>query len=106
MSNYFPDYFTSVQFLKNHSVAFSVKSEYIFAFSSFLKNCRVLRCKMLIDIFVTDFPFRENRFELTYVFLSTARNDRIYIRTYVAERGSLSSLTPLFPSANWLEREV
>lgn len=57
-------------------------------------------------MFAVDFPSRINRFELTYVLLSVRKNERIYLRCNVAELNSVPSLSSLFNTANWLEREI
>ncbi len=59
-----------------------------------------------MDICVTDYPQRENRFELLYCFLSNTSNTRFFVKSFVNELGSVSSLCSIFNSANWLEREA
>lgn len=72
----------------------------------FFKYNHAFRCDTLLDVFAVDLPARKNRFEITYVLLSTKYNTRVYIRLHVSERSAVPSLTKLFLSANWLEREV
>lgn len=106
MVDYFPLFFTTVNFSTKNSAILGLKPQYIAVFAAFLKNNCFFRCHALLDIFATDFPSRENRFEITYVFLSTSNNERVYIRIYVGEKGRVPSISHIFPSANWLEREV
>ena len=61
----------------------------------------------LSDITAVDrFPL-EPRFELNYQMLSIERKERIRLRVKLAGKDpSIQSVTPLFPTANWHEREV
>lgn len=98
--DYFPLLFTTLNFSKKNSVIFGVKQQHLVFFCTFLKNSSFFRCTTLLDIFTTDFTSREKRFEVTYVLLSLTKNERIYIRIYVGDRGVLPSLVRIFPSAN------
>lgn len=60
----------------------------------------------LVDITAVDFPQDAARFELVYILYSYARNERVRLKTRIAERERQPSLVPLFIGANWLEREV
>ena len=72
----------------------------------FLKNDRNCLFSTLVDITAVDFPTRGERFEVVYHFLSMYRNQRIRLKLNTRERDLVPSLTPVFPSANWFEREV
>lgn len=71
-----------------------------------LKNHTLTRFEQLIDIATVDYPERANRFEIIYHLLSTIYNKRISIRTYTDEVTPLSSITNIYNSANWPEREA
>lgn len=43
---------------------------------------------------------------VSYELLSLTYNSRIRVKTFVNEYSILSSITPIFESANWWEREV
>lgn len=60
----------------------------------------------LVDITAVDWPKREQRFDLVYVLYSFARNQRIRIKTLIAEGERPASAVPVHLTANWLEREV
>ena len=60
----------------------------------------------MIDITAVDYPENEKRFKLVYLLLSHENNQRIIIDFYINENEIVSSLTSIFPSANWMEREV
>lgn len=71
-----------------------------------LKNKSNCQFNQLIDIAVIDKPNKNLRFQVTYLFLSIKFNTRLYLITKTSETRQLSSLTGLFKSAGWLEREV
>jgi NADH/F420H2 dehydrogenase subunit C len=72
----------------------------------FLKDHENCLFKLLVDLFVVDYPTKENRFELIYCLLSTKYNSRIKIKTFVDEFTPVESIVDIYQSANWLEREV
>tara|TARA_B100000686_G_scaffold321969_1_gene375205 strand:+ start:381 stop:986 length:606 start_codon:yes stop_codon:yes gene_type:complete len=72
----------------------------------FLKTNSKSKFKQLIDITAVDFPEKEKRFKIVYLLLSHENNLRILINTYVSEKTKVQSITKIFPSANWMEREV
>lgn len=72
----------------------------------FLKTNDKCRFKQLIDITAADFPNREKRFKLIYLLLSHENNLRVIINTSIEDKVIVPSLTKIFPSANWMEREV
>ena len=74
--------------------------------TSLLKNNNVCKFKTLIDITAIDYPEREERFCLVYHYLSMQQNLRIRIKSLVKEDQIVPSITNLFLSANWFEREV
>ena len=72
----------------------------------FLKTNEKCKFKQLIDITALDYPNREKRFKIIYLLLSHENNLRIIINTYLDEKISIPSITKIFPSANWMEREI
>ena len=72
----------------------------------FLKTHSSTKFKQLIDITAVDYPERDKRFKMVYLLLSHEKNSRIKIEFDIKEGEILSSLTSIFPSANWMEREV
>jgi NADH dehydrogenase (ubiquinone) Fe-S protein 3 len=53
-----------------------------------------------------DYPGRARRFEIVYHLLSVRYNARLRVKTYASETEGIPSLTGLFASANWYEREI
>ena len=72
----------------------------------FLKNRPETKFRQLIDITAVDFPEKENRFKLVYLLLSHEKNLRVNLEFEIKENDKANSLTSIFPSANWMEREV
>jgi NADH-quinone oxidoreductase subunit C len=59
-----------------------------------------------VDITALHYPAREKQFEVIWVLYSFARNERIRVKTQIVDGESLPSSVPIWPAANWLEREV
>ena len=72
----------------------------------FLKTNEKCKFKQLIDITAVDYPHREKRFKIVYLLLSHQNNLRIIINVNIDEKETVPSITKIFPSANWMEREV
>ena len=72
----------------------------------FLKTNEDTKFKQLIDITAVDYPENSKRFKMVYLFLSHEFNQRIMLNSLINENEVVSSLTKIFPAANWMEREV
>ena len=72
----------------------------------FLKTNDKCRFRQLIDITAVDYPGNQKRFKIIYLLLSHENNLRIIINSAIEESSYVSSITKIFPSANWMEREV
>jgi NADH-quinone oxidoreductase subunit C len=66
------------------------------------------RCQFwcIIDITATDWPGREQRFDVVYHLLSPKQNKRIRVKIEVDETTPVPSIIDVFPGANWFEREA
>jgi NADH-quinone oxidoreductase subunit C len=62
--------------------------------------------RILIDVTAVDWPQRAKRFDVVYHLLSTRNNARVRVKTEVDEVTSVPTVVPLFPAANWFERET
>jgi NADH-quinone oxidoreductase subunit C len=58
------------------------------------------------DLTATDWPPRAERFDLIYCLYSIGHRHRVRMKVKVADNQPIPSVTPIWPSANWLEREV
>ena len=72
----------------------------------FLKNNSATKFKQLIDITAVDYIGHNNRFKMVYLLLSHEFNNRVKISFEINENEFVNSITKIFPSANWMEREV
>ena len=73
---------------------------------TFLKSNSKLKFRQLIDIAGVDYPTEEKRFNLVYLLLSHEKNIRIKVSINLELGQKASTLTKIYPSANWMEREV
>ena len=58
------------------------------------------------DITATDWPPREQRFDVIYCLYSTRHRHRLRVKVRAGEGDPVPSVTGLWSGANWLEREV
>ena len=71
-----------------------------------LKNHTLLLFKSLIDVSPYDNPNSSLRFSVVYNFLSVHFNYRLHVYIQIKEVGFTYSLSSIFNSASWLEREA
>ena len=91
----------------NHKlICINIENENLLDVVLFLKNNNQTKFKQLIDITAVDYPENEKRFKLVYLLLSHEYNSRILIDFFINENEIVTSLTSIFPSSNWMEREV
>ena len=72
----------------------------------FLKSNDTCKFRQLIDIAGVDYPDNDKRFQLIYLLLSHEKNLRIKLMIKFQIEQTIISITKIFPSANWMEREV
>ena len=92
--------------IENEELLVNVKSNDLYSTILFLKTNKQCKFRQLIDIFAADYPNNEKRFKIYYLLLSHENNLRIKIATDFSIDEKMSSITKIFPSANWMEREV
>ena len=71
-----------------------------------LKTNKNTKFRQLIDITAVDYPENQKRFKIVYLLLSHELNQRIILSFFINENQQIFSLTKIFLSANWMEREV
>jgi NADH-quinone oxidoreductase subunit C len=91
---------------QNDNLVCLCKAENIIENIVLLKKHPELKFRQLVDILAVDYPGQEKRFEVIYLLLSHENNLRVTIKLQVEDKESIQTLTNIFPSANWLEREV
>ena len=92
--------------IENNELLFEVKEEDLVETIQFLKSNDKCKFKQLIDVAGVDYPDNEKRFQLIYLLLSHEYNLRVKILINFDEKQPINSITKIFPSANWMEREV
>ena len=92
--------------LNHNQIYLNIENENLLEVILFLKNNNEIKFKQLIDITAVDYPENERRFKIVYLLLSHEFNSRIIVSFYINENEIVTSLTSVFPSANWMEREV
>ena len=93
-------------YIENEELLIEIAEGDLIDVIQFLKSNESSKFKQLIDIAGVDYPENEKRFELVYLFLSHEHNLRIKVLIKFQIDQSINSLTKIFPSANWMEREV
>ena len=92
--------------IKYNQLYIEIDKEDLIEVTLFLKTNKDTKFRQLIDITVVDYPERTQRFKIVYLFLSHEFNQRIILSYTISEKELIPSLTSVFPSANWMEREV
>ena len=92
--------------IRHNELKLSIDSEDLHNVLLFIKNDSRVKFRQLIDITAVDYPESENRFKLIYFLLSHENNLRLNIEFFIKENDLVSSVTTIFPSANWMDREV
>ena len=92
--------------IKNDELLIETEEAELLEVVQFLKSNENCKFRQLIDIAGVDYPENEKRFELIYLFLSHEYNLRIKLLIKFQINQPIVSLTKIFPSANWMEREV
>ena len=92
--------------IKHDQIYVEIDKEDLIDVVLFIKTNKDTKFRQLIDITVVDYPEETQRFKIVYLFLSHEFNQRMIISYLINENELISSLTSVFPSANWMEREV
>lgn len=84
----------------------TVAKQCLVALCDFLKSDEGGSYTLLTDETAVDYPKREKRFEIIYHLYSFQRNDRLRLKVLAGEGEKVPSVVSVWPTANWLEREV
>jgi NADH-quinone oxidoreductase subunit C len=60
----------------------------------------------IVDVCGADYPERDERFDVVYHLLSPYKNVRIRLKVRTDDETPVPSITPVFPGADWFERET
>ena len=92
--------------IKHGQLYLTIDNEDLLDVIIFLKTNKDTKFRQLIDITAVDYLENTKRFKIVYLFLSHEINQRIILNYFINENEVVSSLTKIFPAANWMEREV
>ncbi len=92
--------------ISHNQIYLNIDHEDLLDVVTFLKTNSETKFRQLIDITAVDYPEKSQRFKMVYLFLSHKFNQRVILSFFLNENEPVSSLTKIFPSANWMEREV
>ena len=92
--------------IRHEQLYINIDNEDLIDVTLFIKSNENTKFRQLIDITVVDYPENAQRFKVVYLFLSHEFNQRIILSYLISENEVIPSLTPIYPAANWMEREV
>ena len=92
--------------IKHGQLYLSIDCENLLDVLVFLKNNSFARFRQLVDITAVDYPEEKKRFKIIYLLLSHEFNNRVILSYSINENEVIPSITQIFPSSNWMEREV
>ena len=92
--------------IQNDEILINVGIENLYSTLLFLKTDEKCKFKQLIDIVGADYPNYEQRFKIYYLLLSHEKNLRVKVLINFNVEEKIPSIVKLYPSANWMEREV
>ena len=92
--------------IRHEQLYINIDNEDLLDVTLFIKSNENTKFRQLIDITVVDYPENAQRFKVVYLFLSHEFNQRIILSYLISENEVIPSLTPIYPAANWMEREV
>ena len=90
----------------NNELIITTKISNIYNLLDKLKNMDDLNFEMLLDITAVDYPQRSKRFELVYNLLSLKNHLRLRVKIFLNDNEIVPSISKLYKSAGWYEREV
>jgi NADH/F420H2 dehydrogenase subunit C len=91
---------------ENKTSTYSIEPGSITNVLKYLKDTTLVQYKQLLDIVGVDYPEKRNRFELNYLLLSTKYNKRMTIKIEFNEIYPVDTVTKIYNSAGWYEREI
>ena len=92
--------------IKHDQIYVEINKENLIDVTLFIKTNNFTKFRQLIDLTVVDYPENNQRFKVVYLFLSHEFNQRMVLSYFINENEVIQSITSIFPSANWMEREV
>lgn len=101
-----PKFVQHAQITHSNELELLISPEGVIPVLTFLRDHQNAQFRSLMELTAVDVPKKVYRFELVYCLLSLVYNSRITVKTYTDELTPVDSVTSLFSSAIWAEREV
>lgn len=92
--------------INNTTYILNIRKKFFFLFSLILQKHTLFKMDALMDIWGVDYPEQRERFQVNYLFTSTVFGFSLILRLIVSVFESLPSISDLYASGQWLEREV
>ena len=92
--------------INHNQIHISIEDNNLIEVMLFLKTNSITKFRQLIDLTAVDYPEKDKRFRMIYLLLSHETNSRIVLDYNIKEGEFIPSITSIYPSANWMEREV
>ncbi len=105
LKSLFPFWIQNIIIVKNEIIIYTSVKHLNNLISFFYYHTNTL-FKIIPEITAIDYPDQKLRFEVVYIMLSPIYSARIRIKTLVDEITPVPSITNIYPSANWMERET
>lgn len=96
---------TRYEFMQDELVLHA-RRDHIGRILNYLRDDKECRCESLVDITAVDYPQRAERFDVVYNLLSLRHNHRIRVILTTSPETMVQTVTHIYKSAGWLEREV
>ena len=91
--------------IENQELLIKIDESDLLEIVQFLKSNEKCKFRQLIDITAVDHINNDKRFEVIYILLSIEFNYRIIIKIFISEDESVPSISDIYKSSNWYERE-
>ncbi|MHB8909398.1 MAG: NADH-quinone oxidoreductase subunit C [Syntrophales bacterium] len=101
----FPEAVRAVEVFRGETTV-TIDSNMLREIMQFLKEDETTRYDLLIDVAGVDFAGQSPRFMVAYLLHSMTFNNRLRIKTRVAEGAALDTVSDIWRAADWFEREV
>ena len=100
-----PEFAASAEVINGEIVLRTTRLQVV-SLLTYLRDDSACQFKILVDVAGVDYPERAERFEVVYQLLSLRYNARVRVKVTTDEKTPVPSVTSVFSSANWFEREV
>ena len=92
--------------IRHGELMLRVQREAVVRVMKFLRDDANCQFKMLVDLCGVDWPERPERFDVVYNLLSLKQNQRVRVKVSTDEDNPVPSITSVFSTAGWFEREA